>query len=99
MKKKIFFILPPVLLAIVTWIWLFYKDGRWYYYRQEWPFMPLMILHLLFPLFYLVAGVVSLVRLIGKKGGSTVFYLVSSIILTIVCFIGFIAYGIFTSGA
>ena len=53
-RNKILFFIPPVVLAVITWLWLFLVDGRWYSYKQEWPFLPLLILHLLFPLFYYV---------------------------------------------
>ena len=100
MKKKIFYILSPVILAVITCIWLFYKDNRWYTYRQEWPFGPLFVLHLLFPLFYLVMFVIMLIRQISKnkRSDSNVFYMLSSVILTVVCTVGFFVFMIFTSG-
>jgi hypothetical protein len=99
-KHKIIFLCPPIVLAIVTWIWLFYKDGRWYEYHFEWPWLPLFLLHLVLPLFYLTAFIVSIIRHSSKekRGTSEVFYIVSSIILFFFCCIGFLAYLVFTSG-
>ena len=99
MKKKILFFLPAVILTALTLFWLFYKDGRWYDYRSEWPFGPLMVLHLAMPLFYLVAGIVNLVRVLSKKKkGSELFYIISSVIMTAACFVGLLAFLVFTSG-
>ena len=99
-RKKILFILAPTVLAAITSIWLFYKDGRWYTYRDEWPFGPLLVLHLLFPLFYLSVLVVTTMRHVNKKTRekTDVFYTVSSIIMTVVCCLGLLAFLIFTSG-
>lgn len=101
MKKKIVFILPPIILVIVTLIWYFGEDGRWYYYRNELPFYPLFILHILMPVFYLVSFIVSVVRQIRRdtRSPSNLFYLITSAVLSIICFIGFVVFGIFTSGA
>ena len=105
MKKetgnKLLFILSPVILAVITCIWLFYKDDRWYYYKQEWPFTPLLVLHFLFPLFYFVMFIVKIIRHINKntRNDSDIFYIVSSIILTFVCGVGLLVFLIFTSGA
>ena len=101
MKKKIQFLVPPVILAVVTLIWLFYKDGRWYSYRQEWPWGPLFVMHLLFPLFYLVALIVSIIRHCNKdkRSSSDAFYIASSIVMSALCFIGLLTFLIFTSGA
>lgn len=101
MKNKILFIVPPVILAVITIIWLFCEDGRWYSYRQEWPWGPLFVLHLLFPLFYFVMLIVRIIRHINrdKRSSSDVFYIVSSIVMTIVCFVGLLSFLIFTSGA
>lgn len=100
-RNKLLFLLPPVLLAVITWIWLFYSNDRWYSYKQEWPFMPLLIMHLLFPLFYPVMLIVRIIRHINKntRSDSDVFYIVSSIIMTILCGVGLLAFLIFTSGA
>ncbi len=99
MKKKLLFFLPAVLLTAITLFWLFYKDGRWYDYRSEWPFGPLLSLHLVMPLFYAVAGIVNLVMLLTKKKkGAVIFYLIASIIMTIVCFVELMAFIVFTSG-
>ena len=101
MKKKLAFILSPVVLAIVTLIWLFYKDNRWYTYRQEWLFGPLFVLHLLFPLFYLVMLIVMIIKHVNTKtrADSDVFYIISSIIMNVVCIVGLLFFLIFTSGA
>ncbi len=101
MKKKIFFILPPVLIAIITWIWLFYEDGRWYTYREEWPWTPLLFVHLILPLFYFIMFIIRLIRHINKntRSESDVFYIVSSIIMTVICTVGLFVFLIFTSGA
>ena len=98
--KKILFIISPLILAILTWIWLFYEDGRWYQYRQEWPWGPLLVLHLLFPVFYLVMFIVRLVRHCNKntRTDSDIFYIVSSIILSFMCFVGMLVFLIMTSG-
>ena len=101
MKKRIQFLIPPVILAVITLIWLFYKDGRWYSYRQEWPWGPLFVLHLLLPLFYLVALIVRRIRFFNKdkRSSSDAFYIVSSIVMSGLCFIGLLIFLIFTSGA
>ncbi len=101
MRNKVIFILTPVILAIMTWIWLFYENGRWYYYRQEWPFLPLLIIHLLLPLFYFVVFLVRVIRHVNKdkRSASDIFYIVSSIVLTIVCCVGLLSFLLFTSGA
>ena len=101
MKKKILFIIPPVVLAVITIIWLFYTDGRWYSYKQEWPWGLLFVMHLLFPLFYFVALIVRILRHVNKdkRSSSDAFYIVSSIVMSVVCFFGFITFLIFTSGA
>ncbi|MBR4573395.1 MAG: hypothetical protein IKO16_00650 [Lachnospiraceae bacterium] len=100
MKKKIMFVLSPVILAVITLIWLFYKDGRWYYYRQEWQWTPLFLMHLLFPAFYLVMLIVSIIRHAGKdkRSSSGLFYIISSIIMMIACSAGLLLFLIFTSG-
>ena len=100
-KNKILFILSPVILAIITCIWLFYKDDRWYTYKQEWPFIPLLCMHLLFPLFYVIMFIVRLIRHINRntRSDSDIFYIVSSIILTVICGVGLLVFLIFTSGA
>lgn len=100
MKNKILFFVPPLALAVITLIWLFYEDGRWYYYRQEWPWLPLFVLHLVIPLVYLIVLIVSIIRHINKntRSSSDVFYIISSIIMTFVCFAGLLVFLIFTSG-
>ncbi|MCR4807652.1 MAG: hypothetical protein K5857_08235 [Lachnospiraceae bacterium] len=99
-RNKILFFLPPVILAVITWLWLFLVDGRWYSYKQEWPFLPLLLLHLLMPLFYFIMFIVRIVKHINRntRSGSDVFYIVSSIILTLACIIGLFTFFIFTSG-
>ncbi len=99
-RNKILFFIPPVLLAVITWLWLFLVDGRWYSYRQEWPFLPLLILHLLFPLFYFIMFIVMIIKHINKntRSRSNIFYIVSSIILSIACIVGLLTFLVFTSG-
>ena len=100
MKKKIGFVLPPIILAILTWIWLFYKDGRYYEYNNEFLFKPLFFLHFVLPIFYFIAMIVSIVRLINPatRTMSNVFYLITSIIFWLFGVVGLIAYFIITSG-
>ncbi len=100
MKQKIGFLVPPIVLAIVTYIWLFYKDGRWYTYREEWPWLPLFLLHLVFPLFYFVSFIVVLIRHFNeyKRTESDIFFIIASIIMNVFCCIGLFAFLIFTSG-
>ncbi len=99
-SSKIRFFIPPVVLAAITLIWLFYKDGRWYVYRQEWQWAPLLVMHLLFPLFYFVVFIVMIIRHVSKdkRSSSDTFYIVSSIAMTVLCFIGLLLFLIFTSG-
>ena len=99
--KKVMFIISPIILAAITLIWLFYKDGRWYYYKQEWQFGPLLVLHLLFPLFYLVMLIVMIIKHANpnKRADSDIFYIISSIVMNVLCFFGLIFFLIFTSGA
>ncbi|MCR5734469.1 MAG: hypothetical protein K6G22_07695 [Lachnospiraceae bacterium] len=101
MKKKILFLTPPVILAVITLIWLFYEDGRWYSYNQEWQWGPLFVMHLLFPLFYFVVFIVRIIRHVNKdkRTSSDVFYIASSIAMSVVSFIGLLLFLIFTSGA
>ncbi len=99
-RNRILFILPPVIIAVLTWVWLFHEDGRWYHYREEWPWGPLLVFHLLFPVFYLIIIIVRLVRHINRntRTDSDIFYIVSSIILSFVCFVGLLVFLIMTSG-
>ena len=101
MKNKILFLIPPVILAFITFIWLFYEDGRWYSYKQEWEWGPLFVMHLLLPLFYIVALIVRIIRHLNKdkRSASDAFYIVSSIVMSVVCSFGLLTYLIFTSGA
>ena len=101
MKNKVLFFFPPVILAVITLIWLFYEDGRWYSYRQEWPWGPLFVMHLLFPLFYFTAFIVRIIRHVNKdkRSSADIFYIVSSIVMSVVCFVGLLSFLIFTSGA
>ena len=100
MKKKIGFVLPPIILTILTWIWLFYKDGRYYEYNNEFLFLPLFFLHFALPIFYFIAMIVSIVRLTNPatRTMSNVFYLITSIIFWLFGVVGLIAYFIITSG-
>ena len=100
MKNKILFIISPVILAVITLIWLFHEDGRWYLYRQEWLWGPLFIMHILFPLFYITVLIVKIVRHINKntRSSSDVFYMISSVVMTVVCFAGLLSFLVFTSG-
>ena len=101
MSKKIKFFLPPIILAVITWIWLFYDKSRWYTYRTEWQFIPLLILHLLVPLFYLVTGFITVLRRINvnTRSNADVFYIVGSIAMFFVSLFGAFIFLIFTSGA
>ena len=98
MKNKIKFFLPPIILAIVSLIWYFGEEGRWYDYRDEVMFMPLMILHFALPIFYLIALIVNIARP-KERSEHKVFYIVSSIVLMIVTSFGLLIFGIMTSGA
>ncbi len=50
-------------------------------------------------LFYLITGIVVIIRHFAKeKRESDVYYIVCSIILNIACCVGLLVYGIFTSG-
>ena len=100
MKKKVLFILPPIVLAIITYIWLFYKSGRWYSYRDELMYLPLFYMHIIMPIIYLIA----LIRYIVKSTENTnpkisyLFHIIASIIIMVWGFFGFFAFIIFTSG-
>ena len=98
--KKVLFIISPVILAIVTLIWLFYEDGRWYTYRQEGLWGPLLVMHVLFPVFYLVVMIVMIIKHVNQKtrSDSDIVYIICSIIMNAVCFTGLLAFLIFTSG-
>lgn len=100
MKKKLLFFIPPFILAAITLIWLFYEDGRWYSYKQEWQWGPLFVMHLLFPVFYFVVFIVMIIRHVSKdkRASSDVFYIVSSITMSVLCFVGLLSFLIFTSG-
>ena len=99
-KDKILFILPPVILAIVTLIWYFVPDGRWYHYRDEWEFLPLLICHLIMPVYYFVRLIIATVMQIKKDTRSTsnIFYTAASAILCFLCVGGLFTFLIFTSG-
>lgn len=101
MIKKIGFFLPPIILAALTCIWLFYKDGRWYTYHDEWQWLPLLLLHLLFPLIYFIIGIVSIIKHVDKqtRASSDWFYIIASPVMTVVCVVGLLTYIIMTSGA
>ena len=98
--KKIGFVLPSVILTITTWIWLFYKDGRYYHYRNEPLFFPLVCLHLVIPIFYFVSMIVSIVRQINQetRSSSNLFYLIASILLWLFGIVGILSFMIITSG-
>ncbi|SEQ97027.1 hypothetical protein SAMN02910369_02776 [Lachnospiraceae bacterium NE2001] len=98
--KKIVFILPPIVLALLTIIWYCWKDGRWYTYRNEWEFLPLFVCHLLMPLFYFVWIIIAAIRQINEstRSNDNIFYLVASIILWLSCGVGLFFFFIFTSG-
>ena len=51
-KDKILFVLPPFVLALLAIIWYVRADGRWYTYRSEWEFLPLLACHLVMPLYF-----------------------------------------------
>ena len=101
MKKKFAFLSPSIILAALTLLWLFYKNGRWYTYREEWPFLPLLILHLAQPLYYLISCIMAIIRHFTKSGRqvSYGFYIVASAIMIFVSTIGLFVFLIFTSGA
>lgn len=100
-RNRIFFLLPPVILTVVTCIWYFYDSSRWYSYRQEFLWGPLLFLHVVFPLLYFVAGIVCVIKRIGsgEKKSPGIFYIVASFILTFCCFIGLVTFLLMTSGA
>ena len=102
MKNKILFFIPFVSLTLITLIWYFYKDDgrRWYHYREEFLFLPLQFLHIIMPLFYLIAFIVFLVRQIDKttRSESNIFYLVASPFLALTSFGALCAFFVFTSG-
>ena len=97
MKNKIGFILPPIILAIVTVIWYFCRDGRWYGYRDEVLFAPLRLIHIALPLFYLIAMIVNIVSP-KEKSPHKIFYIIASIVLMSGSFIGALVFLIMTSG-
>ena len=99
-KKKILFVLPPIILTALTLIWYFKEDGRWYDYHNEWECLPLLICHMLMPLFYFVWIIIATVRQINKstRSNDNIFYLVASIILWLSCGVGLFFFIVFTSG-
>ncbi len=99
-KDKILFVLPPVILAVVTLIWYCIPDGRWYYYRNEWEFLPLLICHMIMPVYYLVRLIIAVVMQIkvDTRSAFNVFCLVASGILCFLCAGGLLVFLIFTSG-
>ena len=98
-KNKIKFVLPAVILFVFTVIWYIPGD-RWYHYREEWLYTPLSILHFLMPLFYGMAFFVFLVRQIDRstRSNDNLFYLITSIILSITRTIGLFIFLIMTCG-
>ncbi len=99
-RNKILFVAPPIVLTILTLIWLFRKDGRWYTYRDEWEFIPLLICHIIMPLFYFVSLIVVTIRQINEstRSASNIYYIVASAILWLGGGFGFLLFIIFTSG-
>ena len=99
-RNKIIFVAPPIVLTILTLIWYFGKDGRWYSYREEWEFIPLLICHMIMPLFYFVSLIVATVRQINEstRSKSNIFYIVASAVLWLGCGFGYLIFIIFTSG-
>ncbi len=99
-KKKILFVLPPFVLALLTIIWYVRADGRWYTYRDEWEFLPLFICHIIMPFYYFVRLIIATVKQINvsNRSSDNIFYIVASAILWLACGFGFIIFGIFTSG-
>ncbi|MCR5129085.1 MAG: hypothetical protein K6B69_13400 [Lachnospiraceae bacterium] len=100
-KDKIIFILPPVILAIVTFIWYFAVDGRWYQYRQEWAFGPLLVAHLIMPVYYFVRLIIAAIMQIkaDTRSLSNIFYIVASVVLCFFGVGGLFLFLVFTSGA
>ncbi|SNU09786.1 hypothetical protein SAMN06297422_13027 [Lachnospiraceae bacterium] len=99
-RDKILFILPPIVLALLTIIWYVRADGRWYSYRSEWEFLPLLACHLIMPLYYLVRLIIAIVKQIdvSTRSSENTFYIVASAILWLGCGFGVLVFLIFTSG-
>lgn len=99
-NDKIKFILPPVILVIVTLIWYFVPDGRWYHYRDEWQFLPLLIGHLIMPVYYFVRLIIATVMQIKKdtRSSDNIFYIAASAVLCFLCVGGLFTFLIYTSG-
>jgi uncharacterized membrane protein YozB (DUF420 family) len=99
--KRLKLFIPPVVLAVITFIWLFCREGRWYTYHQEWPWVPLLILHILMPLYYLVMCIVTIVKHANKdkRTEHDMFNIIGSAVMIFVCCVGLLIYLIFTSGA
>ena len=86
-KDKIIFVLPPFVLALLTIIWYVWADGRWYTYRSEWEYLPLLACHFIMPLYYLVRLIIAIVKQINvsTRSSENIFYIVASAILWLVC--------------
>ena len=99
-KDKIIFVLPPFVLTLLTIIWYVWADGRWYTYRSEWEYLPLLACHLIMPLYYLVRLIIAIVKQINvsTRSSENIFYIVASAILWLVCGFGLFVFLIFTSG-
>ena len=100
LKKKILFLLPPFILALLTLIWLFYENGRWYTYRNEWEFLPLVICHVIMPLYYFIRLIIATIKQINvsTRSRDNIFYIIASAILWLGCGLGLFIFMIFTSG-
>ena len=100
LKEKITFILPPFILALLTIIWYVRADGRWYTYREEWEFLPLLLCHVIMPIYYLVRLIIATIKQINvsTRSNENIFYIVASAVLWILCGFGFFVFVIFTSG-
>ncbi len=99
-RDKILFIIPPIILAVLTLIWYFCKDGRWYSYKEEWEYLPLLACHAIMPVYYFIRLIIAVVKQINAstRSSSNIFYIVDSAVLWIGCSFGLIVFFIFTSG-
>jgi len=99
-ENKFLFFLPPIILTAVTLIWYFAEEGRWYTYRDEWAFTPLLVCHLLMPLYYFIRLIIAIIKQINvnTRSSTNVFHIVASIIMGFLCGIGILIFMIFTSG-
>jgi len=99
-KEKILFVAPPIILALLTCIWYFGTKGRWYHYREKLAYKPLLVCHLIMPLYYLVRLIIASVKQsnVNTRSSSNVFCIVVSIILCLLCIVGLFVFLVFTSG-